>query len=965
VSTGLGFESQYEAPQFYRVINPITTLIQKYITEPREVAVTTTQAETWVKNVGLFGASAGAEIDLKTYDPFRAATETGASSAAQAEAISYQKIALELSNLMDVGAMFIQTLKANGATVVKATELSDRQAISVKLVQTLAQELVSQSGSTIGVALTSDEILLTVLEKTAKALIYPSTSLPDVVSEKLSVLADVLAAANGAISAAGGAAVVGPINKLQDAIKVQSALQGSVSTQLEEFAKTGINPNLLTPGSNGQTPLQVAIANAVTGVIVPARVSIDQATSTATEGLYEGQAGGVTEFKVVLTRAGNVDSVFSLNYAITNGTGIDASDFAGNALPSGSVTFASGQTTLTLTLRVQGDDIKELSESFGVVISDPLAQTQFLDASLSTPTPVSVLTHSFVIRNDDPYNPTFTLPEVIDIVAEGSEQSVAGVSLDFFDAAAVLTVRVYSVATATLNAGGVLSPTPNGQNGLVLTGTLAEINAQLAQLTVSVPSTETNAFLSFDASATIGATTRASGNVDISVTLHHVAQLTAPASLPTDILAGVPTNIPGFNVSDLDGGNLTVTLTPSGGALSLGNIPSGLGVVQNDNGSLVLSGTALLINQALDTLAITPSEFSGASNAVRVSASVDDGDPLTVEASALTRSTTALPAPSTVDVPGEITVSAGVAASVSGISIGDVDSPNVTVTLSPSGGLLSFAVAPSSLGVTDSVSGFNTVLTGDSHKINQLLESLKFTASLDARDGSISVTVDDGNANSAAGVGAVSINISANAPPQAGGNLQIAAASAVTEDDVAKLVTISGFNLVNTDGDPPGAIRIVSVSGATISSGGSPVGLGLGGQVLALNSEGQLTLTVTPNANRDTPITFNYTVVDPVDPRLNSAISTITLPVTAVNDAPVIAPNGLSYSYTENASPVQILQGLTITDVDSIQLAGATVRITANLESTDRLAATTAGTSISADLSIPGVLTLSGTASLS
>ncbi|PIT80032.1 VCBS domain-containing protein, partial [Limnohabitans sp. 15K] len=970
VSTGLGFESQYEAPQYYRVINPITTLIQKYIAlhhtdsaQPVTKAEITT-AETWAKSLGLFGVSVGAGIDLKTYDPFRAATETGASSAAQAEAISYQKIALELSNLMDVGAMFVQTVKASGVPANQATELSDRQAISVKLVQVLAQELESHPGTTIGAALTSDAFVQTVLENTAKALLYPNTTLPSGVTVKLSVLADVLAAANGAISAAGGAAVVGPINKLQDAIKVQSALQGPVSTQLEEFAKTGTNPDLLTIGSNGQTPLQDAIAKAVTGVIVPARVSIDQATSTSTEGLYEGQDGGVKEFKVVLTRAGNVDSVFSLNYAITKGAGIDASDFVGNALPSGSVTFASGQTSLTLTLRVQGDTIKELSENFGVVISDPLAQTQFLDSSLSTPAPVSMLTRNFVILNDDPYNPTFNLPDAIDIVAKGSVQSVAGVSLDYFDAAAVLTVHVYSVATATLTSGGIPSIISNGQSVLTLTGNLEKINADLAALSVSVPATETNAYLSFDAIATNGAHTGASGTDDISVTLHHVAQLIAPTSLPTNILAGEPTNIPGFKVSDLDGDSLTVTLTPTGGVLSLGSMPSGLGVVQNDNGSWVLSGSARLINQALDTLAITASEFGGASHAVTVSAVVDDGDPITVEASAVTLETTALPAASNVEVPDVLTVSAGVVSSVSGITVGDIDSPNVTVTLSPSGGLLSFDVAPASLDVTASVSGFNTVLTGDSHKINQLLESLNFTASLDARDGSISVTVDDGNPNSAPGAGAVAIEISANAPPEAGGNLQIAAASAVMED-TAKQVTISGFNLVNPDGSPPGAIRIVSINGASISSGGTPVTLGLGGQVLALNSEGQLTLTVTPSANRDQPITFNYTVVDPLDPRLNSAVSTITLPVTAVNDAPVIAPNGLSYSYTENASPVQILQGLTIVDVDSTMLAGATVRISANADGSEVFAATTAGTSIAADWSIPGVLTLSGTASLS
>jgi hypothetical protein len=74
VSTGLAFQSQYEAPTGYRVINPITTLVLK---EYQITSLTLAQSEQWARNA-LFGTGVNTTTVIGTYDPFRAATETTA-----------------------------------------------------------------------------------------------------------------------------------------------------------------------------------------------------------------------------------------------------------------------------------------------------------------------------------------------------------------------------------------------------------------------------------------------------------------------------------------------------------------------------------------------------------------------------------------------------------------------------------------------------------------------------------------------------------------------------------------------------------------------------------------------------------------------------------------------------------------------------------------------------------------------
>src|SRR5262249_5502160 len=57
-------------------------------------------------------------------------------------------------------------------------------------------------------------------------------------------------------------------------------------------------------------------------------------------------------------------------------------------------------------------------------------------------------------------------------------------------------------------------------------------------------------------------------------------------------------------------------------------------------------------------------------------------------------------------------------------------------------------------------------------------------------------------------------------------------------------------------------------------------------------------------------------------------IAAVNITVTAQNEPPVVTTSAGNTSYTENAAAIAIDTGLTVTDVDSANLAGATVAIT-------------------------------------
>ncbi|MCX7420675.1 MAG: hypothetical protein NT013_14210 [Planctomycetia bacterium] len=146
----------------------------------------------------------------------------------------------------------------------------------------------------------------------------------------------------------------------------------------EEFAVSMINP------INGTLKTSVA-----TGTILnddqPPTLSIAASNASRNEG-----NSGQTAFDFTITRTGDPSGTASVTYVVTgNGDNpADASDFGGT-LPNGTVNFAAGETSRTLTINVTGDMVIEPDESFIVTLSSATG------ASLGTSTATGT------ILNDD------------------------------------------------------------------------------------------------------------------------------------------------------------------------------------------------------------------------------------------------------------------------------------------------------------------------------------------------------------------------------------------------------------------------------------------------------------------------------------------------------------------------------------------------------------------------------------
>src|SRR5205085_397621 len=112
--------------------------------------------------------------------------------------------------------------------------------------------------------------------------------------------------------------------------------------------------------ASGGTTITTAAA---TGTIVnddgPPRLSIAATAASQNEG-----NSGSTPFTFTVTRSGDTSGSSSASYSVT-GSGANAAnatDFAGGVLPSGTVSFAAGESSKVITINVAGDTALESDE---------------------------------------------------------------------------------------------------------------------------------------------------------------------------------------------------------------------------------------------------------------------------------------------------------------------------------------------------------------------------------------------------------------------------------------------------------------------------------------------------------------------------------------------------------------------------------------------------------------------------
>ena len=454
-----------------------------------------------------------------------------------------------------------------------------------------------------------------------------------------------------------------------------------------------------------------------------------------------------------------------------------------------------------------------------------------------------------------------------------------------------------------------------------------------------------------------------------------------------------------LTLADVDSANLTgATITISSGFVSGGEdvlsftAANGIsGTFDNSTGILALSGSATKAQYetALESVKYENTSENPNTGNRTVSWVVTDGsDSSSAVYSTITVAAADNDAPSLGGAGGTLAYTESGAAAVidSALTLSDGDDTNMeSATVEITGGfvsgedVLSFTNANGITHTWDSTTGVLS-LSGTSSIANYkaALESVKYDNTNDDNPNTSSRTitwiVNDGDNNSAAATSTITVAGVNDAPTGA----DAGATLAFTEGDGASVIdsslTLADVDDTNLDsatvqittGYQSGedVLAFANQSGITGSWDSTSGTLSLSGSATKEQYETALE-TITYNNTSDTPNTSNRTVTWIVnDGTANSTGITSTITVAVANDAPTVSGNDATLAYTENDGAVLVDSTLTLADVDSANLTGATITISSGFVSggEDVLSFTAAnGISGTFDNST-GILALSGSA---
>ncbi len=210
-----------------------------------------------------------------------------------------------------------------------------------------------------------------------------------------------------------------------------------------------------------------------------------------------------------------------------------------------------------------------------------------------------------------------------------------GTNATLTDSIIASTSSSVSVSTFQLNTGTSL--TFSGTNFLSAAGATGSISTG-----GPAPNIQTNLGNIFAGTTTtdsvVGGTLQTAGNVQVAITTSSVTAGAAPDNAaPVITLPAVPSVFEDasnvaiadtIQIADTDGDNQTVTITPTGGTVSIDVSGSGVNVTTGDgtdDSSLVFTGTLTQVNNALDSLTFSPTVNLNGTNAGSIRVQTSDG----------------------------------------------------------------------------------------------------------------------------------------------------------------------------------------------------------------------------------------------------------------------------------------------------------------------------------------------------
>lgn len=186
----------------------------------------------------------------------------------------------------------------------------------------------------------------------------------------------------------------------------------------------------ITPSDPNIDPASIGVAapaDGSGGVVTILNDDIDLAIEpTDTPIVTEGNSG-VTTVSFEVTRAGIItdstaDTTVDWVVAGTGPNGVEAADFVGGVLPSGTLTFGPTELSKTIEIQVLAETLVERDESFTVTLSNALNADPNLDTLQ-----INVDNQSATIVNDDTAN--VTIDDVIVQEPDGTDTAVASFTI--------------------------------------------------------------------------------------------------------------------------------------------------------------------------------------------------------------------------------------------------------------------------------------------------------------------------------------------------------------------------------------------------------------------------------------------------------------------------------------------------------------------------------------------------------
>ncbi len=689
ISTGVTFDGVYEAPPRATVINPLTTTVTGIAGLNGTDAAFDAAAVKLKAALGL-----DARLDLLTYDPILAATDPAATAADVANAVKAQEQAAKIANLIVQGSAVLM----GAATGTLAAGETGRAVV------TALGAAISALPANGTIDLANDATVTAILRDAAGRLAQIDMARVDAVAADA---ARVIAAANGKVAQV-AAAGTDATASLTEIARVQTVAQGDAARALEAGTSGGSVAAAVNNFTGGS--LSTAVSTASVGIVVPTRLSV-----VATDAVKAEGDSGTTAFTFQVQRTGGMAGSVSVNWAVGGSGGLDGADFGGT-LPSGTVTFAEGETVKTITVLVSGDLSIEGDEGFTVTLSGATG-----GADLATRQAAGT------ILDNDPVNPTLVLPTGVAVLAN-TAAPIAGLSLLDADSGTVTVTLTPANGSVTLTGPAMIESVGGSTR---LTGTVAAVNASLATLVFVGQTGQSAGSIRIQAGDGDAATPDTDRTLDIRIA-------TAPENLlpiRPIVVAGYATEIIGLSVRDIDSPTLTVTLTPTNGTVDVTRFGDTT-ITRLDNGAVRITGSLAFVNSVLGSLEFTAIRGTDSAT-LRIDSAdadgltADDGDIIVIDV---------IHAPETT-LPADVSVTAGNPSPVTGIVAYDKDSPRLAVTLSPTNGTIALTAIGGATITQVSDTAFR--VTGNAADVNATLETLTFTGDGAFATGSLRVQTTD------------------------------------------------------------------------------------------------------------------------------------------------------------------------------------------------------------------------------